>query len=132
MSPIAMIVVADMALGTGPDKVSDEVEKGLELRGDWAGDWWIWDKRKFAATVGDGTVSSNAVPDVLAFALADLTDDGGGKFRIGPDDSRVCLGIYRHDGDGLVLCYRMPGKGRPITFRAGDGQYLLVLHRVQR
>ena len=41
-SALAMVLMAAMTVpGNGPEKVSGEVEKRLDLRGEWEGVWWI-------------------------------------------------------------------------------------------
>jgi hypothetical protein len=59
-----------------------------------------------------------------------MTDEGGGRFLVAV--SKVLyLGIAEQDGDRVILCIREAGEGRPTSFRAGDGQHLLILHRVR-
>ncbi|HEY7428798.1 MAG TPA: hypothetical protein VH682_31500 [Gemmataceae bacterium] len=61
-----------------------------------------------------------------------LTDDGHGKFKCGSDGGETwTLGIYKYDGDHLSMCFRSAHLGRPTSYRAGDGQELLIIHRVK-
>jgi uncharacterized protein (TIGR03067 family) len=51
----------------------------------------------------------------------------------GPNRGKVIRGIYRLDGDRLVLCLGEPGQARPREFRspAGSGHALIILKRVK-
>jgi hypothetical protein len=55
---------------------------------------------------------------------------GEGRLRITLGGA-PCLGIYRQDGDRLAICFRDPRQRRPMSFRAGDDQHLLILRRVR-
>jgi hypothetical protein len=41
MTALAMVLAAGMVLGDGPEKVSAEMERGLDLSGEWEGTWQI-------------------------------------------------------------------------------------------
>jgi hypothetical protein len=41
------------------------------------------------------------------------------------------LGIYQRHGSRLMICLRDAKVGRPTSFKGGDGQSLLILHRVK-
>jgi hypothetical protein len=59
-----------------------------------------------------------------------ISDEGAGRFHLMVDEVGH-LGIYKQDGDRIVICYQTESKGRPMSFRAGDGQHLLILYRVK-
>jgi hypothetical protein len=41
------------------------------------------------------------------------------------------LGIYRQQGDNVIICFSAPSRGRPATFHGGNGRILLTLHCVK-
>jgi hypothetical protein len=118
---LAMVVPAN-----GPEKVSAEMEQGLDLRGEWEGvycyegyapsDFWL-DGRSVGPR---GEISTSPF---------ELVDEGEGRLRLTWADRY--LGIYRQEGDQLMICFRNVEEGRPTSFRTGDGQTLLILHRVK-
>jgi uncharacterized protein (TIGR03067 family) len=44
------------------------------------------------------------------------------------DTGQVMQGIFKFEGNTLVICYREPGKGRPSRFN-DEEQWMLVLKR---
>jgi hypothetical protein len=127
MPALAMnLMVAMAAPGNGPEMVSWEVEQGLDLRGRWEGvycyegyapsDFWL-DARDAGPRGGIST------------SPFELVDEGEGRLRLTWADRY--LGIYRQEGDQLMLCFGNVEEGRPTSFRTGNGQWLLILHRVK-
>jgi hypothetical protein len=131
MPTLVLALAAGMAFGDGPEAVSEEMEQRLDLSGEWEGSWMAFNGRLFEAKVGDGLVESNAEPDLLSFRVADVTDEGGGRLRIARANGLDDLGVYRNDGNRLIICYGWAKKGYPTSFRAGGSQSLLVLRRVK-
>jgi hypothetical protein len=116
-SAFAMVLVAAMAVpGIGPEKVSGEMDQGLDLRGEWEALWW-----------NDEGIISWFCFDALCF---DVVDEGRGKLRATMWQGRQ-LGIYQRQGDQLNICLRDAEDGRPTSFKGGDGQDLFILHRVK-
>ncbi len=137
MSSLAMVLAAGMALGSGPEKVSVEVERRLDLRGNWEGIGWLGEGVGRLGKLGPrvamvrhdsqgkpGLLLQVEVGSVLAFK-GPIIDEGEGRFRM-----NNLLGIYRVDDDCLVICFAFSGR-RPTCFRAGAGQCLVILRRVQ-
>jgi hypothetical protein len=132
-SALALVLTAAMAVpGNGPEKVSGEVvqePQRLELIGEWEG-IWEWDRSglRGRASIRDGYLSRSVknIKFAWRYRLASIKDQGDGKFSI----DGIRLGIYRQHGNNLTLCFREK-EGRPTSFRAGDGQQLLILHRVK-
>jgi hypothetical protein len=131
MSGFVLVLAAEIAVSSGREAVSVEAERGLGLHGDchWAGP--LLDAR------GDPHLAVLVFGRDLLFAggcgVADpfvCCDTGRGTARIAWGSATV-LGIYRHDGDRLFLCFRKASQGRPVTFEGGKGQYLFTLRRFE-
>jgi hypothetical protein len=118
MSAFVMVLAAGMAVGNGPEKVSGEVEPGLDLHGKWAGSIGIEPGFTPPASYEDGRLTVIR-PDGPHSATLKLIDQGEGKCkcRIAGDEA---LGIYQWKGQQLVLCIGRHEK-RPSTFRLEDG-----------
>ena len=114
MDAFVMVVAGGLTIGIGSEKVSWEMEHGLDLRGEWGGTYRVDEMPPFNAhPVGPVlTVFSNARDE----RLSPIVDDGGGKFHVGRR-----LGIYKWEGDHVVL-----------TFWQGSNRNwrVLTLHRV--
>lgn len=136
MSALAIILTAAMAIpGNGPEMELGEVAETqrLDLSGEWEGLWepgdgTIWQAEledcRFEATRGNG-------PQVWFQVWEQhITDEGGARIRI-EVGCHVHLGIYKQQNDRIVVCYGKHGQARPTSFRAVDGQSLLMLHRVK-
>jgi hypothetical protein len=127
-SALAMILAAGMAIGTGPEMVSGEVVRGLDLRGEWegtirhsfGGDRPVVLDKDGVLTEDDGLIS-------LGFFL-EVSDEGKGKVQIRLGGS-ARVGIYKHEGEDVVICFCRVD--RPTEFRAGNGRSLLILRRVK-
>jgi hypothetical protein len=122
MSVLAMILVAGMAVGDGPERVSGEVERGLDLSGEWEGTFREKGKEAARAWLKRGVL----IVEVKRRATipVQFADDGHGMFRMrmrgkppwSPGDYEM--------GDGSVV----------LTFRAGpirDNEIVIALKRVK-
>jgi hypothetical protein len=133
MSTLVLMLTAAMAVpGNGPEMVSAEMEEGLDLRGRWEGIWHLKSHRVRSVEVWpvDGWLEIHAKDDDW-FHMVKPRDEGSGRASLNFNDVAVFPGIYRQDGDHIIICYREDGNRRPSSFRAGDGQELLILHRVK-
>jgi hypothetical protein len=133
MSTLAMILAAMIVPGNGPEKVSGEVSerelRALDLHSEWRG----------AMYSPPDTIESVAIKGGHLLFLARgrdvghlfvCTEKSEGTFRVRWSDE-TCLGIYRYEEGRLLLCLSEAGNDRPTSFKIGDGQYLLILHRVK-
>jgi len=127
-SALAMILAAGMTVpGDVPKEVSGEIEQGLDLRGEWEGTLDNGRKAKTMSVHLSGTRIRFTNDDESVSYDHRIVDEGKNKLRF----NDKLPGIYRQDGARLNICYRCDGKGRPTSFRGGDGQVLLSLHRVK-
>jgi hypothetical protein len=125
-SALAMVLKAAMAVpGNGPRRVSEEMERGLDLSGGWEGtNYYSNPTQHIALANGKITIS-------LAGEFPCKTrDEGRGRFRLTVRGFHY-LGIYKWEGDTVILCVRVESNGRPTSFKPGDDQHLLILHRVK-
>jgi hypothetical protein len=124
MSTLVLVLTAAMAVpGNGPDMVSVEIaEQRLNLSGVWKGTIFRQEGKPLDAMLGDSIL--------FDFDDWEYSDEGAGRFSLIVSGAGY-LGIYMSDGDDVILCYRRARYGRPESFRAGDGQHLLILHRVK-
>jgi hypothetical protein len=136
-SALAIVLTAAMAVpGNGPERVSGEMEQGLDLRGEWEGIWWHGSDCAGVAEWSDGMIMGR-FGDSPCFLFLFLNwcfikDEGDGRclYENFPGD-RDRLGIYEQDADRLVICIGRTDKRRPSSFTTGDDRHLLILHRVK-
>jgi hypothetical protein len=130
MSVLAMILTAAMVVpGDGPKMESGEVEQQLDLNGVWQGIIKYGDKTRDVIFNDSGLCVWEGGNGSLS--LWEVHDEGQGRFRFVEDSRRTYAGIYEQREDYLAICYRKESEGRPASFRATDGQGLLILHRVK-
>jgi hypothetical protein len=143
MSALAMILTAAMAVpGDGPEKVTGKIAEEaklqrLDLSGDWKGKWTL-NGHTYDVMLRDGALHRFACPCQQVGLIRELMpftfiDEGRGKLKINSPWSRNghSLGIYRQQGDKLVIYYCDAEKGRPTAFRAGEEHNVLIFHRVK-
>ncbi len=122
--------------GIEPDKVSGEIERGLNLRGEWEGKEWRGNGEVFKVEVRDGELTGESLTEkgviLVPLEISRIVDEGHGKFKVKWSSSGIRFtGIYRQDDNRVILCFPIADDGHPTSFRAGDGQHLLTLHRVK-
>ncbi len=136
MSSVLAMVLATVT-ASGPEWVSAETERGLDLRGEWEGLWCVGGEVK----IFNGHAMWNLLLGVRGKActrsgtlicLCEIIDEGNSRLRgwCNVPDTRI-HGIYRQERDHLEICFRPVGKQRPTSFHSGDGQYYLILRRVK-
>lgn len=134
MSALAMILTAAMVVpGNGPEMVSGEVERGLDLSGEWEGKWCdqiVQGGIPILAKVESGTFSYRFKHENSFISIGKFHDEGEGKFRF-EDQGCIWLGIYRQDRGTVILCFHEADQRRPHSFETGDHQDLLILHHVK-
>lgn len=128
MTALAMILTAAMAdPGNGPDRVSAEMEQGLDLSGEWEGTWEFHRRESFRIKLTPTEFHIDKGESTAILRNPIIFDEGKNKLRL-----RGSLGIYQQDGDRLLICVGGAGINQcPTSFRIGDGQSLLSLHRVK-
>ena len=112
---------------------SGEVEQGLDLRGEWEGLLWkeqgdfIWVGYRDLVGVKGLSYREGELDYRRRF---NVVDEGNGMLRatLGRVER---LGIYQRQSDRVIICLRDAENGRPTSFKGGDGQSLLILHRVK-
>jgi hypothetical protein len=133
MSTLVMALAAGLALGSGPEAVSAEMEQPLDLRGEWKGTWISSSGQCYEVRLVEHGACARRLPrgkegpEYLWWAAS---DEGKGKLQM-VWVTAGSLGIYEQDGDRVRLCVRDAGSGRPTSFRGGSGQHLLTLCRVK-
>jgi hypothetical protein len=129
MSALAMILTTAMAVpGDGPKKVSMEMEQRLDLSGEWFG---TKDDGCVASDIlllpGRGTVCLGGCLVADPFVCFDR-GHGVADVKWGSENF---LGIYRQQGDIVIICFSATSRGRPTAFRSGDDRILFALHRIK-
>ena len=132
-SAVAMVLVTAMAIpGSGPEKLSGETERGLDLRGHWRVTYSCISGQtdKWLAIVEGGHFNLRSEDKTLTINYGEVRDEGCGDIRWtgGP---RELLGIYRQDGDQVIVCLREANSGRPTSFSTKDNQDIMILRRVK-
>jgi hypothetical protein len=138
MSALAMILATTMAVpADGPEKPSGEIAKprrqSLDLKGTWKA--IVYEHGRIIK--GEASLSvcwkfnvRVTLPkprEMKFFPIGTAIDEGNGNLHIGPFANP---GIYEQDGDELRICFSQ-GQRRPTSFQPGEGQTLLLLHRVK-
>jgi hypothetical protein len=124
MSALAMILAAGMAVGSGPENVSGEVERGLDLSGEWEGTYQV-DISDWNVRYGGGVLTywHNQIQVRRQIPMR-FVDEGHGKVRLAlRDGPPITPGIYKMRNDCIIMIFWRGGnKDRQITF---------TLHRVK-
>jgi hypothetical protein len=134
MSTLVLVLAAGMTVPSiGPEKVSGEIEERLELSGKWEGNVSHHEGISISALLEGGRLVEwewlGNGPRIAANHQSSVWDEGSGRFRLNLDGERY-IGIYKWSSDGVMLCFRLAERGRPTSFRAGNGQHRLILRRV--
>lgn len=131
-SALAVVLTAAMAVpGNGPEMVSAEMEQGLDLRGEWEG--WLDNGAGliYTANLKENRLVARRGVGSIQFPRFLVKEDGKGTIQVTLGSGRVIKGIFRYEGDGVLICIRPDGNGRPKSFQADDNQFLVILHRVK-
>lgn len=133
MMPIlALFVAAGLMPSSGPEKISGEVvQDALDLSGKWEG---TLDPYETSMDNG-GQISVKYHPAFSELFGTEIVDEGDGRLRMqwGERNCRSThKGIYRQNGDHLIICFQRADYGVPSTFRTDDRQYLLELRRIKK
>ena len=131
-SAFAMVLMAAMVIpGNGPEKVSGEVKQGLDLSGEWEGSWDRGTGLIYKANLRENRLVGKRGNGSIHFPRFIVEEDGEGAIRVTVGGGGVCKGIFRCEGDHVLICFRNSHTLRPTSFQAGHGQELLILHRVK-
>lgn len=136
MSTLVLALTAVMAVpASGPASESGETEQALDLRGNWRGTW-VYAESGYYDVAFNGTkflIGTNDENEVVFIDSSALVDEGRGKCHGAwySSESGWVRGIYQQDQDRLMLCFRDGRQPRPRSFRARDGQHLIILRRVK-
>jgi hypothetical protein len=138
MSTLVMVLTAAMVVpGDGPERLSWEIEQGLDLSGEWEGIWWFHTDGQLQVTSRGSRLVGTRKPGVDGWVgssidTCNFIDDSHGKLSGTWDLSGAEIrGIYRQDGERLILCFSKAPHSRPTSFEVGGNQHLLLLHRVK-
>jgi hypothetical protein len=104
-SALAMVLAAGMTVGSGPEKVSGEIEQRLDLRGEWEGTYQVIGGPTWHARLGGGflAVQTEVARSRLAIRFV---DERNGKLRMGwGGRPPLTLGTYKQEGDRVVLSF---------------------------
>jgi hypothetical protein len=132
MSAFVLILAAGMVLGDGPERVSGEVEQGLDLSGRWAGilrtDYGV--TREVEIRDEDQEVLIRRDGSLEHYGWFGAWDEGAGRLSM-VWRGEFWLGIYKQEDDQLTICIRLGSEVRPTEFTPGDWQNVFILRRVK-
>jgi hypothetical protein len=137
MSTLVLVLAAGTAMGNGPEKVSGEVEQRLDLSGKWEGVWWFYTDGRLQVSSRDSCLVGVRKPGAdnwvgSSIDTCNFIDEGHGKLRGTWDlTDREIYGIYRQDGERLLLCFSEAPYPWPTSFQVGDGQFAIIIRRVK-
>ncbi|HEY7330061.1 MAG TPA: hypothetical protein VH592_20665 [Gemmataceae bacterium] len=126
MTALAMILTAAMAVpGDGPEKVKGEMERGLDLSGQWEGTWRSKQGEVCRIRIVP-KIRFDRLSDGITIVLQsdDFIDEGNGKLSF-----RGGLGLYRQEKERLFICIG-DLKSRPLAIGKESGE-LVILHHVK-
>jgi hypothetical protein len=136
MSALTMILTAAMVVpgdGSGQEKASMEMAQVVDLSGDWEGTGQSAMESKWRIKFSRGRVRIQSQQGTIE-APFKIIGEGEGKLRMevsGAGAVWKLLGIYKWQGNRLVICCREESKGRPTSFAVDDVNRLLILHRLK-
>ena len=135
MYTLVMALAASLVMGNDPAAVSAETEQRLDLRGEWEGFMREAGHGLYRAWISNGVLTGRALNhpgvSITPLPVSRIVDERPGEVRLRWGARSQYLGIYEQEGERIVICYRHEQSGRPTSFRTGDGQHLLILHRVK-
>jgi hypothetical protein len=130
-SALAMVLMAAMTVpGSGPEKVSSDVDERLNLGGQWTVTYHCVSGQtdEWVAIVEGGHFKLRSKDKTLTINFGEVQDEGRGNIRWtgGP---RELLGIYRRYGDRVIISFREASTGRPKYFNTEKDQDIIILDR---
>lgn len=140
-SLLFFLSVTTIIPSSGTEKTLAEIDQGLDLRGQWTGVWCLGKDNILVASLWSGIARENK-GDVyqlrgignkfeLLCRFESLVDEGSGKCHFHSSyNGKHYLGIYRREGEKIILCFQEVRYGRPRIFRVSEFSELLVLRRV--
>jgi hypothetical protein len=138
MSALVMALVAGMAVGNGPERVSTATDPGLGIGGCWELTWKQTRKNGDEQTSTMYLVPGFIVRDDGPKCPCRVVDEGKGRCRIILRERLEFLGIYKHERGSLLICIGpsfldSPAKNRPdgISPRPEKYESLLILRRIK-
>jgi hypothetical protein len=140
MSATALVLLAGLAMGSDPQPVWTETDVHFYLDREWEGSWEgqclhpdvirdlklprTYNKVKVGMSPRGFSLSSDTVSLAQGWGPRNRwIDEGKGRFRV----AGLYLGIYKREGDRVIICMKWAEHGRPTAFQAGDNQALLIL-----
>lgn len=135
MSALAMILTAAIVVpGNGPKEEPVEMVRTLDLSGEWEGTGQSTiSTSRLKISREQGHIDIQAQRGAIGADLK-IIDEGEGKLRM---EVKVCgtvrrsLGIYKCQGNRLLICCREESKGRPAGFMVDEVNSLFILHRLK-
>jgi hypothetical protein len=125
MSALAMILTAAMMVqADGHEKVSGEVEQGLDLSKKWEGTLRSKKAEVCRVRIDRKVTLVESEEGRVSFSTSNIIDEGGGKLIF-----RGKRGLYRQADDLLVICVGDVNRRPPVIGEAHG--YLLILHRAK-
>jgi hypothetical protein len=127
MSTLVLALASGMAVGTGTEAISAEMDQPLDVRAKWEGSYDFGD-RKCAVILADGLLGVERGGRSVASVPFQLEDEGHGKVRAWAN-GKCFLGVYKHEKGCLFICLGGPRNGRPTSFLVDECQSLFTLRR---
>lgn len=123
-----------------PEKTTSELVQRLDMRGNWEGSFddpkdiaknCLFEYRRSTFFKGSPYIRGTLWTKDQGYVEMGITDEGKGFLKVAREVGTT-LGIYKQDGNKVVICYREREGTRPTSFRISDNQHLLILRRVNK
>jgi hypothetical protein len=131
MSTLVLAMALWAAPGNVPEGISPDAEQPLRMSGKWVGPLKkdgsrsCWEVSRRGPALYLTLLEGNDLRTECT-----LVDEGSGRLRL-EIPGATFLGIYRWEGDRVVMCFGVPCKGRPTFFHDADDQSVITLRRVR-
>ncbi len=129
-STLATILMAAIVVpGDVPEKRPAEMVRELDLSGEWEGTWESRDVIR--AEMKHGIIRASGKLEDRLCGRCQVIFASESLVKV-DYEGRAFQGIYKLDGERLLICIGPTSEKRPVSYKAGGGEkYLFIFRRVK-